>query len=292
MQLTTQEINSKIYEVRRTKVMLDSDLAELYNVETKHINQAVKNNIAKFPEDFYFELSDDEENSLRSKNLTLKNSRGKHRKYNTKVFTEQGVYMLATILKSKFASDITISIIRAFAQMRKFLSQNASIFQRLDNIEHLRLKDKIEIDEKFDKIFDALESKQLKPSQGIFYNGEIFDAYSFISDLIREAKEKIILIDNYVDDTTLTIFSKVPNIKVTIYTHTISKQLQLDLKKYNTQYDNITIKIFKNSHDRFMIIDDKKIYHIGASLKDLGKKWFAFSSMDIDLFEEMISKLD
>lgn len=211
--------------------MLDKDLAELYGVETKHINQAVRNNIVKFPEDFYFELTDEEENPLRSKILTLKNSRGRHRKYNTKVFTEQGVYMLATILKSKIASDVTISIIRTFAQMRKFLSQNGSIFQRLDNIETLRLKDKIEIDEKFDKIFDALESKQLKPTQGIFYNGQIFDAYSFISDLVREANNKIILIDNYIDDSTLTIFSKIPNIKVTIYTHVISKQLKLDLEK-------------------------------------------------------------
>lgn len=274
--------------------MLDKDLAELYGVETKHINQAVRNNIVKFPEDFYFELTDEEENPLRSKILTLKNSRGRHRKYNTKVFTEQGVYMLATILKSKIASDVTISIIRIFAQMRKFLSQNGSIFQRLDNIETLRLKDKIEIDEKFDKIFDALESKQLKPTQGIFYNGQIFDAYSFISDLVREANNKIILIDNYIDDSTLTIFSKIPNIKVTIYTHVISKQLKLDLEKYNTQYNNITIKTFKDSHDRFIIIDDKEIYHIGASLKDLGKKWFAFSKFEmgaLEVLENFIFKI-
>lgn len=140
--------------------------------------------------------------------------------------------------------------------------------------------------------FDLFESKQLKLSQGIFYNGQVFDAYSFISDLIREAKEKIILIDNYIDDTTLTIFSKVPNIKVTIYTHTISKQLKLDLEKYNLQYNNITLKTFKDSHDRFILIDDEEIYHIGASLKDLGKKWFAFSKMDMTLFEGMISRLD
>ncbi|MDD2697682.1 MAG: ORF6N domain-containing protein [Arcobacteraceae bacterium] len=285
MELAIQDIHNKIYTVRNVQVMLDKDLAELYGVETKHINQAVRNNIVKFPEDFYFELTSEEENSLRSKILTLKNSRGIHRKYNTKVFTEQGVYMLATILKSKIASDVTISIIRTFAQMRKFLSQNGSIFQRLDNIETLRLKDKIEIDEKFDKIFDALESKQLKPTQGIFYNGQIFDAYSFISDLIREANNKIILIDNYIDDSTLTIFSKIPNIKVTIYTHIISKQLKLDLEKYNTQYDNITIKTFKDSHDRFIIIDDKEIYHIGASLKDLGKKWFAFSKFEMGALE-------
>jgi len=139
---------------------------------------------------------------------------------------------------------------------------------------------------------DTLELKELKPTQGIFYNGEIFDAYNFVSNLLREADNKIILIDNYIDDTTLTIFSKIPNIKVTIYTSTTPKQLKLDLEKYNTQYNNITIKIFKNSHDRFLIIDNKKIYHIGASLKDLGKKWFAFSNMDISLFEGMVSKLE
>jgi len=138
---------------------------------------------------------------------------------------------------------------------------------------------------------DSLESKKLNSTQGIFYDGQIFDAYNFVSDLLREADKKIILIDNYVDDITLTIFSKIPNIKVTIYTSTIPKQLKLDLEKYNTQYNNITIKTFKNSHDRFIIIDDKKIYHVGASLKDLGKKWFAFSKMDISLFEEMVSKL-
>lgn len=292
MELTIQDIHSKIHTIRGVQVMCDKDLAELYGVETKHINQAVKNNLAKFPEDFYFELNEKEENSLRSNFLTLENSRGKHSKYHTKVFTEQGVYMLATILKSKIASNVTISIIRTFAQMRKFLSQNASIFQRLDTLETLRIKDKIQIDEKFDKIFDALEQKQLKPTQGIFYDGQIFDAYRFISDLLRQASKKVILIDNYIDDNTLTIFSKIPHIKVTIYTHTISKQLKLDLEKYHTQYNNISVKIFKNSHDRFIIIDDKTIFHIGASLKDLGKKWFAFSKMDMALFEEMVSKLE
>lgn len=292
MELTIEEINSKIYTIRNVQVMLDKDLAELYGVETKHINQAVKNNIDKFPEDFYFELNEKEENSLRSKFLTLENSREKHSKYNTKVFTEQGIYMLATILRSKIASNVTISIIRTFAQMRKFLSQNASIFQRIDNIEILRQKDKLEINEKFNKIFHALEQKKLKTIQGIFYDGQIFDAYIFITNLLRKANKKIILIDNYEDDTTLTIFTKIPNIEVTIYTNTISKQLKLDLDKYNAQYNNVIIKTFKNSHDRFIIIDDKKIYHIGASLKDLDKKWFAFSNMDISLFEEIISKLE
>lgn len=159
---------------------------------------------------------------------------------------------------------------------------------KITNDRFVSLENRVEL---LSSRFDLLESKQLKPSQGIFYNGQVFDAYSFISDLIREAKEEIILIDNYVDDATLTIFSKVPNIKIIIYTHTISKQLKLDFEKYNTQYDNITLKTFKDSHDRFIIIDDKEIYHIGASLKDLGKKWFAFSKMDISLFDGIVSKL-
>ena len=137
---------------------------------------------------------------------------------------------------------------------------------------------------------DILESTKLK-SQGIFFNGEVFDAYTFISDLLRTAKKEIILIDNYIDDTTFTFFSKIPNIKVTIYTHTISKQLKLDLTKYNKQYNNIALKTFKDSHDRFLIIDDNELYHIGASLKDAGSRWFAFSLMDISLKNILISKI-
>jgi hypothetical protein len=198
------------------------------------------------------------------------------------VFTEQGVSMLSSILRSDTAIKTSIMIIKSFISMRSFLSTNANIFQRLDSIELKQLQYQQQTNSKFDEVFRAIESKQVKPSQGIFYDGEVFDAYTFIVDLVRNAQKEIVLIDNYIDDTTLTIFSKIPNIKVTIYTHTISKQLKLDFQKYNTQYNNITIKTFKNSHDRFMIIDNKDIYHIGASLKDLGKKWFAFSRIQME----------
>ncbi len=289
MQLTTNEINNKIYTIRNIQVMLDSDLAELYQVELKRLNEQVKRNIKRFPENFRFQLSEEEYEILRSQIATLRlnseNNWGKHRKYLPYVFTEQGVSMLSAVLKSDTAIETSIKIIDSFVNMRKFLSTNANIFQRLENIESKQLQYQQQTDDKFDKIFKAIESKQIKPTQGIFYDGQIFDAYNFISDMIRSAKQDIILIDNYIDDTVLTIFSKIPNIKVTIYTHTISKQLKLDLEKYNKQYDNITIKIFKNSHDRFMIIDKKELYHLGASLKDLGKKWFAFSKMDIGNFD-------
>lgn len=175
--------------------------------------------------------------------------------------------MLSAILKSKIAIDISVKIIRTFVNMRKFINQNSLMFQKFEHIEQKLLKH----DQNFDKIFNATESKDQKADDGIFYDGQIFDAYSFISDILRTADKSIILIDNYVNDTTLTLFSKVPNIQVYIYTHTISKQLKLDFKKYTTQYKNITLKTFKNSHDRFLIIDNKEVYLIGASLKDLAE---------------------
>ncbi len=272
-----KNIKSKIYTIRGMHVMLDRDLAELYGVETKRINEAVKNNQDKFPNDFYFELIENEFEDLRSK---LSTANFVKTRINPKVFTEQGIYMLATILKSKVASQITVSIIRTFANMRKLIASNTEMFQRFERIEQ-RLST---YDDNFNQLFTALEEKSKKPKQGIFYNGQVFDAYSFVADLIRDAKESIVLIDNYVDDTTLTLFSKNKNISVTVYTQTITKQLKLDLQKYNSQYKNITLKTFKDSHDRFMIIDNKEVYHIGASLKDLGKKWFAFSRFDVACF--------
>jgi hypothetical protein len=282
--INENNIKDKIYTIRNLQVMLDKDLAELYGVETKHINQAVRNNQDKFMEDFYFELTNVEFENLRSKNLTANFAKVR---INPKVFTEQGIYMLATILKSKVASQITIYIIKTFANMRKLISSNLSMFERFERIEQ-----RLTIhDEHFDKLFEALEDKTIKPKQGIFYNGEIFDAYIFINDLFKTAKDEIILLDNYIDETILTLFSKYPNIKVKIYTHTLTKQLKLDFQKYQTQYKNIELKEFKNSHDRFLIIDKKKIYHLGASLKDLGKKWFAFSKFDINSLD-LLKKLE
>jgi hypothetical protein len=274
---TNIDIKSKIYTIRDKQVMLDRDLAELYCVETKRINEAVKNNTDKFPNDFYFELSDIELNNLRSKISTANFSKIRT---NPKVFTEQGVYMLATILKSKVASQITVTIIRTFANMRKLINSNNFYTEQLKNIEKRQLSYEIKSDENFDKIFKALESSDTTQSQGVYFNGQIFDAHNFVSNLIRGAKSSIVLIDNYVDDSTLLLFSKNQNIEVTIHTNTFSKALKLDLEKYNKQYKDISIKTNKKFHDRFLIIDNKEVYHIGASLKDLGKKTFAFSKME------------
>ena len=273
--INENSIKDKILTIRNHQVMLDRDLAELYGVETKHINQAVRNNQDKFMDDFYFELTNNEFENLRSKNLTANFSKTRT---NPKVFTEQGIYMLATILKSKVASQVTVYIIKTFANMRKLISQNISMFERFERIEQ-----RLTIhDENFDKLFEALEDKTLNPKQGIFYDGEVFDAYVFINDLLKLATNEIILIDNYIDETVFTLFSKYSNIKIKIYTKTISKQLKLDFQKYETQYKNIELFEFKNSHDRFLIIDKMEVYHLGASLKDLGKKWFAFSKFEIE----------
>jgi len=272
-------IETKIFTIKDLQVMLDEDLAKLYGVETKVFNQAVKRNIERFPLDFRFQLNNEEYEILRSQSVTSNTYGG--RRYLPYVFTEQGVSMLSAILKSKIATEISVKIIRTFVKMRKFITSHGELFQRLDNIEKRQLSYEIKSEDKFDEIFNAIEDKSIKSKQGIFYNGQIFDAYSFVADLIREAKKNIILIDNFIDDSVLTLFSKNQNIDVTIYTNTISKQLKLDVEKYNAQYRAINIKNFKDSHDRFFIIDNTQIYHIGASLKDLGKKWFAFSKMDI-----------
>ena len=273
--INENSIKDKIYTIRNMQVMLDRDLAELYGVETKRINEAVKNNKDKFMDDFYFELNDFEFEFLRSKISTTSFIKTRT---NPKVFTEQGIYMLATILKSKVASQVTINLIKTFANMRKLISQNIALFERFERIENrLTIHDK-----NFNLLFKALEDKNNIPVQNIFFDGQIYDAYSFVNDLIKLANSEIVLIDNYIDDTVFTLFSKYPNINFIIYTNNISKQLKLDFEKYSKQYKNISLKTFKSSHDRFLIIDKKEIYHLGASLKDLGKKWFAFSKMSLN----------
>jgi hypothetical protein len=192
---------------------------------------------------------------------------------------------LSAVLGSETAIRTSIQIINAFVAMRRFIASNARVFQRLDAVERKQIEDKTETDHKFEQIFNAIEERSIKPKQGIFFDGQIFDAYQFVSDLIRTARKSMVLIDNYIDDAVLTLLSKADRkVRITILTRSISKQLALDVKKYNEQYPAITIKEFQNSHDRFFIIDGKAVYHFGASLKDLGKKWFAFSRFDKDAF--------
>ncbi len=277
--LSPMEIKNLIYTIRGKQVMLDSDLASLYQVETKNLNKAVKRNIERFPASFCFQLTEEETENLRFQIGTSSLSYG-GRRYLPYVFTEQGIAMASAILRSDIAVKVSVEIMEAFVEMRRMLISNASLFHRLDKIEIKQL----EADQKFEVIFKALESDKLHSEKGIFYNGQIFDAYAFVSDIIRSAKSSIILLDNYVDDTVLTLLGKRnDNVTATIYTKNINNQLQLDVQRYNSQYRPIEIEIFSDAHDRFLIVDDTELYHIGASLKDLGKKWFAFSRMDIEV---------
>ncbi|MCX8009148.1 MAG: ORF6N domain-containing protein [Patescibacteria group bacterium] len=267
-------IQNRILTLRGTQVMLDRDLAELYGVETKFLKRAVRRNRDRFPEEFCFQLSNEKFKNLRYQFGT--SSWGGIR-YSPFAFTEQGVAMLSVVLRSKTAIEVSIQIMKAFVAMRRFLAANAKVFQRLDTLE---LK-QIETDKKVNMVLTAIERKQLQPKQGIFFDGQVFDAYEFISNLVRSAERSIILIDNYVDETVLTLFTKrKKGVKLTILTQNISKQLELDVKKFNEQYPSVELKEFPISHDRFLILDEEKMYHIGASLKDLGKKWFAFSLMN------------
>ena len=214
------------------------------------------------------------------------NSNRGGRTYLPYAFTEQGVAMLSGVLKSNTAVQISIQIMEAFVSMRRLISNNVPVFQRLDNIEQKQLEFQVKTDKKFEEIFEAIESKDIKPEKGIFFDGQIFDAYKFVSNLIRTANSSIVLIDNYIDDSVLTLFNKRnKDVTVKIFTKDISKELLLDLAKYNSQYSHIEVNEFKQSHDRFLIIDDKEVYHFGASLKDLGKKWFAFSKFDKEAFK-------
>jgi phage regulator Rha-like protein len=277
--LNKVEIENRIFTIRGVQVMIDSHLAELYAVETKVFNQAVKRNIDRFPDAFRFQLTLEETVNLRSQIVTSSLEHG-GRRYLPYAFTEQGVAMLSAVLRSETAVKVSIQIIQAFVEMRKFISENAGIFHRLDKIEQKQL----ETDTKFEHVFMALENKELKPEKGIFFEGQVFDAYTFVADLVRSAERSIVLIDNYIDDSVLTLFTKrKKDVTLIIYTPKISKQLALDVEKYNQQYGLLQLKELKESHDRFIIVDDTQLYHIGASLKDVGKKWFAFSKMDTEV---------
>ena len=308
--IKVDNIQNRIFTIRGVQVMIDRDLAEIYGVETKNLNRAVSRNIDRFPDKFRFQLTQIEfdeyekslrfqfgtsktKDSLRLQNETLKKGRG-GRRYLPFAFTEQGVSMLSAVLRSETAVKVSIQIINAFVEMRNFISQNANLFQRISNIEQKQISTdikQIENDQKFEQIFNALEDKSIKPKQGIFYDGQVFDAYVFVADLIKSAKKSILLIDNYIDESVLQLFTKrEKNVKLTIYTKKITKILEQDLKKHNSQYPKIEIIKFTKAHDRFLIIDKTDVYHFGASLKDLGKKWFAFSKMQMKAME-MITEI-
>jgi hypothetical protein len=277
-----------IFMVRDQQVMLDRDLASLYGVETKVLNQAVKRNIARFPEPFRFQLT-----QLENDQLVTDCDRFASLKHSTSLpyaFTEQGVAMLSAVLRSDEAVQTSIGIMNAFVRQRQFLLHNADLFRRLDHIEKRQIAGEIKTDERFEQVFKALEDKSIKPKQGIFFDGQVFDAYAFVCDLIRSGSRRIILIDNYLDESVLVLLSKrKAGVTAQLLTKTISRQLAQDIDKFNAQYPAIEARAFKLAHDRFLIIDDD-IYHIGASLKDLGKKWFAFSKMEMRAIE-MLAKV-
>ena len=279
-----QPIEHLIYTIRNAQVILDEDIAKLYSVTTGHLNEKVKRNIDRFDYDFMFQLTSEEFAILKSQNAI--SSWGGRRSLPF-AFTELGVAMLSSVLTSKEAIEVNKKIMRAFSAMRRFLVSNAQVFQRLDNLEYKL----IATDEKVALLYDKIEEGKLEPRQGIFFDGQIYDAYEFICGLIKSAKKRIVLIDNYVDDTVLTMLDKrEAGVDATIYTQKISAQFQLDISKHNAQCPAVDVKTFTKSHDRFLILDNQ-VYLIGASLKDLGKKWFAVALMSETAPETLLSKL-
>ena len=307
---STSKIETRIFTIRGSQVMIDRDLAELYEVETKALNQAVKRNAERFPESFRFQISEEEYNelvtnygrfeNLRSQFVTSsfdvysspKYSATKHhggRRYLPYAFTEQGVAMLSAVLRSETAVKVSIQIMGAFVEMRRVLLSNASLLQRVEKMEfrqHLT-------DQNFERVFSALESNKTENKQDIFFNGQIYDAYAFVNQLIQKAQKKILLIDNYVDHTVLDMFTrKKRDVNVDIVTLKNTRLKAIDIKKFNDQYPHLSVNHSQEFHDRFLLLDERELYHIGASIKDLGKKCFAFSRMEDErLIKNLLSRL-
>jgi hypothetical protein len=280
---STQNVDQKIKCIRNHFVLLDSDLAQLFQVETKVLNQAAQRNINRFPDEFRFQLNLVEHSDLKSQFVT---SKGGVRKLPW-VYTEHGIAMISTLLRSELAVKMSIEIIRAFVMLRKQQWLYQGLINRIEELEHFKNETSLTLRQLINE-----KSIGEERTQGIFFNNQIFDAYTFTSDLIKRAKKSVVLLDNYIDETTLVQLSK-RNARVTcmVYTEKITDQLRLDMEKHNGQYPPVEIRVLKNLHDRFLIIDNKELYHLGASLKDLGKRWFAFSRMD-DFLGEVRARLD
>lgn len=290
--LSHVDIRNLIYTIRGKQVMLDSDVAMLYHYETKNVNKAVKRNIDRFPEDFCFQLTKDEMNKMWFQNgTTSKKENNKYRseKYLPYAFTEQGIAMLSGVLKNDIAIEVSINIMRAFIEMRKFINTNKNLFEKIINIENKIDKKFIEHDKKFDIIFDQLQlGENIK--QRIFFDGQIYDAYSIIIYIIKKANKKILIIDNYIDDSVLKMLAKKKKgVEVFILTSDKSNISTLDIKKFNKEYPILKVAKTNKFHDRFIVIDNKKMYHLGASIKDLGKKCFAINKIeDMEIIEKII----
>lgn len=286
--LKDEKIENLIYEIRGVQVMLDSDVASLYECKnkTKQINLAVKRHKDRFPERFVFQLNYEEcKNISRFQTETL-NKHGYNIKYLPYVFTEQGIAMLSGLLKNDIAIQVSINIMNAFVEMRKFLAVNGQLFERLTNVEYKLL----EHDKKFDKVFDQLQNEE-NIKQKIFFEGQIYDAYSLIIYIFKKANKKILIIDNYIDDSVLKMLTKKnKNIEVVILTSDKSNIQKIDIQKFNKEYPILKVAKTNKFHDRFIVIDNKEMYHLGASIKDLGKKCFGINRIeDIAIIKKVIN---
>lgn len=269
-----ENVQELIYIIRGTPVMIDRDLAAMYQVETKVLNQAVKRKLERFPDHFRFQLLENEKNELVT--ICDRFSILKHSSVLPYAFTEQGVAMLSAVLRSPVAIQVSIRIMDAFVKLRHSEQAQLDLIDRIDRLEYRQVNQEMAVE----KLFRALDSRQLSSRQGVFFDGQTFDAYSFVADLIRSADHSIELIDNYIDDSVLLLLTKRKSgVEAIVYTSHISNLLAQDLRRHNQQYEPVSIRRFNQAHDRFMIIDHQRVYHIGASLKDLGRKWFAFSLM-------------
>ena len=307
-ELTNEDIKNLIYTIRGKQVMLDSDVAMLYHYPTKRINETVNRNKQRFPENFCFQLNEREYEVLRCQNISLNSNtikehfdnsslrsqiatlnenmgRGKHRKYLPYVFTEQGIAMLSGLLKNNIAIQVSINIMNAFVEMRKFLMLNGQVFERLTSMEYKLL----DHDKKFDIVFDQLQHEE-NIKQKIFFQGQIYDAYSLIIDIIKKAHNKILIIDNYIDDSVLKMLTKKKdNVEVVIFTSNHSNIQNIDIKKFNKEYPTLKVAKTNKFHDRFIVLDNTEMYHLGASIKDLGKKCFGINKIeDIKIIKSIL----
>ncbi len=292
MPIEVTTIQNRILLIRNQQVMIDRDIAELYGVETKRLNEQVKRNKERFPEEFMFQITREELESVKSQFATSPNNLFVGQDGGTRklpyVFTEHGVTMLASVLRSETAVNASIQIIKAFVSMRKFLLSNAQIFQRLDSLEIHR----IESDKRIDELFTRMDRYKIDDTQGIFFQGQIFDAYAKFQSFISQAQREIVLIDNYVDITVLERLStKNSDVDVTIYTLPNTRLTAQDIRSFNAQYPTLTVRHTTSMHDRFLIIDSSILYHLGASLKDLGRKCFAFELFDAGFIPDILAKV-
>lgn len=284
-----RDIQNMIYNIRDKQVMIDSDLAILYQVETKYLNRQRSRNADRFPDDFCFQLTKEEYEFLRCQNVTSKKeSSSGGRRYMPYVFTEQGIAMLSAVLKNDVATNVSVNIMRAFVEMRKIFLSNKEMFARLDRIEYKQL----ETDKKLEEVFNYIATNT-EIKQNIFFDGQIYDAFSFIVGLVGKSKKEIVLIDNYVDINTLNILCKKnKGVDIIIVTAGKGKLSTKDINKFNAQYPKLSVKTTTDFHDRFLIIDKEEVYHIGASIKDAGKKSFGITKIeDKDLIQSLINKV-